>query len=1015
MTSKPYRLSAATLDTGYGRALNRTAKIDFHWNGQKMAGHVGDTLASALFANGVRVMGRSFKYHRPRSVIALGSEEPNALAGIGKGNRIEPNMRASQVELYDGMTAVAQNAWPSTEFDIGQINSFASRFIPSGFYYKTFMWPQRFWKDVYEPIIRQAAGLGVAPESPDPDTYEQFNCHCDVLIVGGGVAGLAAAEAAAAGGGRVILADENPGLGGMGDIFEGQIGGMAQTDWIAATTAKLVAMDNVQILTRTTVMGHFHHNYVMMFQRVADHDPSLLDQGAPRHRLWKVRTKQVIAASGALERPIPFAHCDRPGVMLSSAVRGYALRYGVAIGQRGVIFTNNDDAYRTAIALTKAGIPVARLVDARPNPSGPLIDAARNIGVNISTGSAVSGVETSFGGKNIKAAKVAAYTGSGRVSGTEEKIEADFVAVSGGWNPVVHLHCHNGGKLRFDDALQAFLPREHTDPLTVIGTANGTFDMANLLREAYSAGEKAGNAATGSKAKSIKAPTAKFPKEGELRPVWFSPATGKYNEGNKHFIDYQNDVTAADLELAQREGYESVEHTKRYTTNGMATDQGKTSNVVALGVLSGATGKAIPEIGTTTFRPPFTPISFGSIAGNHVGDLFHVVRRTSIYDWHAEQNPIWEPIGDWRRPYCYPKQGEDKQAAINREIMAVRKKVGLLDASTLGKIEIKGPDAASLLDRIYTNTFSTLKTGRCRYGLMMNEAGFLFDDGVTVRLGEDHFLMHTTSGGAERVAAWLEEWVQTEWTDMKVFITPVTEQWAQFAIAGPKARTVLEKLNGDVDFSADALSFMGFTQGKLNGCPVRVFRISFSGELSFEIATPANYGRVLWEALLDAGEDFGIEQYGTEALHVLRAEKGFIAIGDETDGTVSPLDLGLDWAVSKKKPDYIGKRALSLPHLVDKNRKQLVGLLTEDPNEVLPDGAYSVDQIMDKPPMKMTGQVTSTYWSPTLNRSIAMALIERGQSRMGEELTFPLEEGKQIKAKIVDPVFFDKEGAQQNV
>ncbi|MGI9483700.1 MAG: glycine cleavage T C-terminal barrel domain-containing protein, partial [Hyphomicrobiales bacterium] len=396
-------------------------------------------------------------------------------------------------------------------------------------------------------------------------------------------------------------------------------------------------------------------------------------------------------------------------------------------------------------------------------------------------------------------------------------------------------------------------------------------------------------------------------------------------------------------------------------------------------------------------------------------DLFHVVRRTPIYDWHAEQNPVWEPIGDWRRPYCYPRAGEDKHAAINREILTVRNKVGLLDASTLGKIEVKGPDAAALMDRVYTNMFSNLKVGRARYGLMMNEAGFLFDDGVTVRLGDDHFLMHTTSGGAERVAGWLEEWLQTEWMDMKAFVTPVTEQWAQFAVAGPHARDVLQKLKGDVDFSTEALPFMSFVESTLEGCPVRVFRISFSGELSYEIATPSNHGRVLWDAIIDAGEDFGIEPYGTEALHVLRAEKGFIAIGDETDGTVTPIDLGLNWAVSKKKSDYLGKRALSLPHLVDENRKQLVGLLTEDPNEVLPDGAYAVDKVLGAPPMNMIGQVTSTYWSPTLNRSIAMALIQKGQSRMGETIFFPLEGGKIVKAKIADPVFYDKEGEKQNV
>ncbi|MGI9371615.1 MAG: sarcosine oxidase subunit alpha family protein [Hyphomicrobiales bacterium] len=1015
MTAKPYRLPRSRRDAGYGRALDNSAQIDFHWNGQKMQGLKGDTLASALLGNGVRVMGRSFKYHRPRSVIGLGAEEPNALVGVGEGNRAEPNLRASQVELYGGLVAKAQNAWPSVDHDIGQVNALISRFIPAGFYYKTFMWPQKFWKDVYEPFIRRAAGLGVAPEGPDPDSYEQFNCHCDVLIVGGGVAGLAAADAAASSGAQVILADENPRLGGVGDLYNSEIDGAPQTDWIAAKTAELVKRDNVTLLTRTTVMGHFHQNYVMMFQRLADHEPSLLDQGAPRHRLWKLRVKHVITATGALERPIPFAHCDRPGVMLSSAVRGYATRYGVSVGECGVVFANNDDAYRTAINMVEAGIPIARLVDVRAYPDGELVDQARRAGIEISPSSAVSGVVTGVGGKSIKKVKIAAYSGSGRVAGHEQKVDADFVAVSGGWNPAVHLHCHNGGKLRFDEALHAFVPRQHHDALTVIGAANGTFDLNMLLNEAYDAGQMAGKSVTGKAGKTVETPKAESAREGALEPVWFSPATGKYNEGNKHFIDYQNDVTAADLELAQREGFESVEHTKRYTTNGMATDQGKTSNVTALGVLSGATGKAIPEIGTTTFRPPYTPISFGSIAGNNVGSLFHVVRRTSVFDWHTDQKPVWEPIGDWRRAYCYPKGDEDKHAAINREIMVVRDKVGLLDASTLGKIEIKGPDAAALLDKVYTNMFSSLKVGKCRYGLMMNEAGFLFDDGVTVRLGEDHFLMHTTSGGAERVHQWLEEWLQTEFFDMNVFITPVTEQWAQFAVAGPKARATLEKLSGDVDFSDEALPFMSYVEGTLYNCPVRVFRISFSGELSYEIATPANQGRVLWEALLEAGEEFDIEPYGTEALHVLRAEKGFIAIGDETDGTVTPLDLGLNWAVSKKKPDYIGKRALSLPHLTDENRKQLVGLLTEDPNEVLPDGAYAVDRVEDKPPMKMIGQVTSTYWSPTLNRSIAMGLIERGHSRKDEMLNFPVEGGSVVQAKIVDPIFYDEKGEKQNV
>ncbi|MEM8646023.1 MAG: sarcosine oxidase subunit alpha family protein [Pseudomonadota bacterium] len=1011
MSNKPYRVPTAGTGGTVGRLIDRSQSVDFTWNGQKYSGYVGDTLSSALFANGIRVVGRSFKYHRPRGVLGLGSNEPNALVGVGTGSRMEPNIRATQVELFPGLAASAQNAWPSVEYDIGQINSLAARLFPAGFYYKTFMWPQAFWKSIYEPIIRRAAGLGVAPDGPDPDTYEQFNCHCDVLVVGGGVAGLAAAEAASAGGARVIIADENPQFGGISDIAGGTLDGETPSKWTAETAQRLASSGNVHVMSRTTVIGHFHHNYVMMFERVADHDPRIMNEGAPRHRLWKVRAKQVIIASGAIERPIPFANNDRPGVMLSTAVRAHLTRYGVAPGYRGAIFTNNDDAYRTATDLLAAGVPVARIIDVRPEPSGPLVEAAKTAGIEISAGSAICGLLAKSGGKHITAVKVAPYSTTGRVSGGEEQVSCDFVAVSGGWNPVVNLHCHNGGKLDFNDKIQSFVPRKHEDPVVTIGSANGTFDLAALMEEAYAAGE----AAAGASASKIKAPKAAVEPEGDLEPIWYAPATGKYNEGNKHFIDFQNDVTAADLELAQREGYESVEHTTRYTTLGMATDQGKTSNIIGLGVLSGSTGKPIPEIGTTTFRPPYTPFSFGSIAGTQVGKLFHVVRRTAQFDWHKDAGATWEPIGDWRRAYCYPKGDEDKHAAINREILTVRNKVGILDASTLGKIEIKGPDAGALLDRVYTNTFSTLKPGRGRYGLMMNEMGFLFDDGVTVCLGKDHYLMHTTSGGAERIVQWLEEWLQTEWTDMKVFVTAVTEQWSQFAVAGPKARALLEKLEGDVDFSADGLAFMSMSEGTLEGTRARVFRISFSGELSYEIAVPANAGRAFWEKLLEAGEEFGVEPYGTEALHVLRAEKGFIAIGDETDGTVTPLDLGMNWAVSKKKADYLGKRALELPHLADENRKELVGLLTEDPNEVLPDGAYAVSSVTEKLPMDMIGQVTSTYWSPTLNRSIAMALIKKGRAKMGEKVTFPVAEGKVIRAEIVDPVFYDKEGERQNV
>ena len=1001
--SKPYRLS-----TG-GRFVDRSKKVSFSFDGKTLSGFQGDTVASAVLASGQRVFGRSFKYHRPRGVVGLGSEEMNALIGVGLGARHEPNLRATQIEIFNGMAAVSQNRWPSLNWDIGAINNEFSRFLPGGFYYKTFMWPQSFWKHVYEPFIRRAAGLGKAPEGRDPDTYEQVHVHCDVLVIGGGVAGLAAAEAAAANGAKVIIADENPHLGGLADISGGTIDGQSLPDWSAATGAKLYAAENVHVLNRTTVVGHWHHNFVMLFERVADHDPALLSQGVPRHRLWKVRAHQVILATGSIERPIAFANNDRPGVMLASAARGLVERYGVAPGSNGVVFTNNDDAYQTAIVLKGAGVGV-RVVDSRGRAEGALPNKAREMGIPVDAGSVISAVNTTWGGLNITDVKIASYRkGQGRVI-KETKAEADFVAMSGGWNPALHLWCHNGGKIHFDDKLQAFRPREHHDRIVAIGAANGTFGLSQILAEAVHAGSKlagSGNVHP--------VPHAVQADERPLEPIWFAPATGKYNEGNKHFIDYQNDVTAADLELAQREGYESVEHTKRYTTFGMATDQGKTSNINGLGVIAEASGKTIPEVGITTFRPPYTPFSFGSVAGVLTKDLFLPIRRTAIYQWHVDHGAVFEPVGQWRRAYTYPKAGESNHQSIDREILAVRNKVGLLDASTLGKIEIKGPDAAEFLDRMYTNMFSTLKIGKCRYGLMMNELGFLSDDGVTVRLSDDHFLMHTTSGGADRISAWLEEWLQTEWTQYKVFVTNVTEEWSQFAIAGPKARDVLQKLDPSFDISHEALPHMSFVEGKLGPYPVRVYRISFSGELSYEVATPANYGLGLWAAIVMAGAEFGLEPYGTEALHVLRAEKGYIVVGDETDGTTTPIDVGLDGLVSKKKADFLGKRSLEQEYLKAPNRKQLVGLLTEDPNDVLPDGAYAVRQVKDKPPMEMIGQVTSSYRSPTLGRSIAMALIENGRARMGETISFPLPGGKVVRARITDTVFYDKEGAKLNV
>lgn len=1017
MSARPYRVPAQAASGATARLIDRDRPLRFTFDGRSYTGFAGDTLASALLANGVRLVGRSFKYHRPRGLIGIGQEEPNALVTVGTENRREPNIRATQIELYEGLCAESQNRWPSLDFDVGEINNWAGRLFPSGFYYKTFMGPGRGAWMIYERFIRRAAGLGPAPSEADPDAYEHMHVHCDVLVAGGGVAGLAAARAAAAMGARVIMAEETPRLGGMCDVAAGTIEGGPQIDWARSVAADLAKAGNVHILTRTTVTGHYDHNYLMLAERVADHDPALLACGAPRHRLWKVRARQVIVAAGAIERPLTFANNDRPGVMLASAARAYVARYGVLPGRRGVVFTNNDDAYLTAIALHEAGAAMLRVIDVRANPDGQLVDMAKALGIKMTFGSAISDVATTGRGRTIAGVRLSTLRISGRL-GVDEQIDCDFVCVSGGWNPAVHLFSHTGGKLVFDDARQTFVPGATREQLRVVGAANGTFNLANLVAEADAAGEQAARDALGARAAKQRAgaatPAARSPAEQPPEAIWFIPGHGAKNEGNKHFLDLQNDVTAADVELAAREGYRSVEHLKRYTTLGMATDQGKTSNINALGILSDALDRPIPDIGTTTFRPPYSPVSFGAITGMHARDLFQPVRRMPAFGWHETAGAVYEPVGQWRRPYCYPRAGEDTKDAVAREVLAVRRGAGIIDLSTLGKIELQGPDAGAFLDRMYSNVMSTLKEGACRYGLMLDDQGNLIDDGVTVRLGKNRFLIHTTSGNADRIAAWLEFWLQTEWPDLKVFITPVTEQWAQFALAGPKARKILQKLDGSVDFAAAAFPALAFRQGELLDQPVRVYRISYSGELSYEIAVPAGYGRALWDALLQAGEEFDIAPYGTEALHVLRAEKGFIAIGDESDGTVTPHDLGLGWAVSKKKVDFVGKRSLERPYMAGQGRKQLVGILTEDPKLVLPDGAQAVDQPEATPPVPMVGHVTSSYMSPTLERSIALALIKNGSNRIGSSIYFPLD-GKVVKASVVEPVFYDKEGARQNV
>jgi len=995
-----------------GRLVDRTKQMKFTFNGKQMRGFGGDTLASALLANDQMLVGRSFKYHRPRGIVASGAEEPNALINMGEGAGFEPNARATTTWLFDGLKAASQNHWPSLEFDVGAINKHLSRFLPAGFYYKMFIHPRPLWKHVYEPIIRHSAGLGKAPKARDEDTYEHFYAHIDIVIVGGGVAGLQAALTAGASGASVLLMEQDAAWGGRTPVDGGEIDGMAAQDWINQSVQALENMENVTLRTRMMGAGVYDHGYILGYERLNDHTP---DQAGPKHRLWRIRAKHTITATGAIERPLSFAGNDIPGVMLAGAVRDYAVNYGVSAGDRCVVVTNNDDAYRTAIVMKEAGLDVPCIVDARAAIDTPLITRAKESGITVHMGQAIAKVK---GGKRVTGVALCSQAGEGAVL---SEVDCDVVAMSGGWSPVVHLWSHCGGKLTWN-ADQAFFQPDPNRPSTgangegnisVAGIANGHLGLKSAIEDGHAMAISAVKS-IGMKAGKSKPAQADDMLEGPMLPVWSMPQGAKMALRAKTWLDFQNDVKVTDVQLAAQEGYESVEHTKRYTTLGMATDQGKLSNINGLAVLSDALGADIPQVGTTTFRPPYTPISMASIAGEARDHLFQPLRKTPMHDWHENNGAFFEPVGHWRRPYCFPRGDESHADAVKREILQTRKSVGLLDASTLGKIVVQGPDAGKFLDMMYTNMMSTLKVGRCRYGLMCSENGFLSDDGVVARISEGKFLCHTTTGGADRIHAHMEEWLQTEWWDWKVYTANVTEQYAQIAVVGPNARKVLEKLGG-MDVSKDALPFMAWADGALGGFNARAYRISFSGELSYEIAVPASQGQSFWNTLMAAGEEFDMMPYGTEALHVMRAEKGFIMIGDETDGTIIPQDLGLHWAISKKKEDFLGKRAQQRSFMDNSDRWQLVGLETVD-GSVIPDGAYAVGEGVNDNGQKNTeGRVTSTYYSPTMDRGIAMGLIHNGPDRMGERVEFPKLDGSSVFAKIVDPVFFDKDGEKQNV
>ena len=975
-----------------GGRIDRTRPVGFTFDGRRYEGFAGDTLASALLANGVRLVGRSFKYHRPRGVFSAGAEEPNALVQLGAGARTEPNVRATQIEIFDGLAARSQNCWPSVGFDLGEVSNLLSPLFPAGFYYKTFMWPPSFWH-LYERLIRRAAGMGEAPREPDPDRYEHVHAHCDVLVVGAGPAGLAAALAAGRSGARVLLADEQAELGGS---LLSEPADHAAHPWRKATLAALRALPETRLLPRTTAFGYYEQNYLGLLERVSDHLGSKASPHLPRQRMWKVRARQVLLATGALERPLVFAGNDRPGVMLAGAVRTYLNRYAVR-PDRAVVLTNNDSAYATALDLYAAKVAVT-VVDTRPQPSGALPARARAVGIRVLAGHAITATR---GHRQVREIEVGPLR-DGRIEGTGERILCDVVAVSGGWNPTIHLQSQSRARPQYDEERAIFLPGEPIQAERSAGACNGAFTLAACLREGAQAG--VGAAATaGFAAELPELPAIEEVAEDPLQPLWQVPGRGKA------FVDLQNDVTAADIDLALREGYRSVEHVKRYTTTGMGTDQGKTSNVNALGIIAATTGQTIPDIGVTTFRPPYTPVTFGAIAGRNCGALFDPVRRTPMHAWHEAHGAVFEDVGQWKRPWYYPKPGESMADAVDREVKAARSSVVILDASTLGKIDLQGRDVAEFLNRIYTNAWSKLAIGRARYGLMLGEDGMVFDDGVTTRLGERHYLMSTTSGGAARVLAWLEEWLQTEWPELQVFCTSVTEQWATISLSGPDSRKLMAELVDDVDLDPGAFAHMSMCEGHVQGVPARIFRISFTGEQGYEIQVPASCGLPLWERCMAAGEKYGITPYGTEAMHVLRAEKGYIIAGQDTDGTVTPQDLGMEWIVAQQKPDFLGRRSLARADIAREGRKQLVGLLPDDPGALLEEGAQIVAEPGGKIPAAMIGHVTSSYRSPNLGRTFALAMVRQGRERLGRKLYVPMWD-RTITVTVTDPVFIDKDG-----
>ncbi|MDC0163531.1 sarcosine oxidase subunit alpha family protein [Candidatus Pelagibacter sp.] len=988
--------------------VDETNRISFKFDGKTYSGFKGDTLASALLSNGIHLVGRSFKYHRPRGIMSCGTEEPNAICQInGNSNLTEPNVRATEIELYEGLEANSQNCWPNVNFDIGGINNLISPFIPAGFYYKTFMWPKSFWKNVYEPLIRKSAGLGKSPTLPDPEIYDHKHVHCDVLVIGGGISGIISAKLSAKNNLNTILVDDKNTLGGS-TIYQNnenfKVDNEISKNWLEKEINELNKLKNLTIKTRTSVAAYHSYNYLLAKEILTDHLPLDKKNDGIRQRLWKIRAKKVIIATGAIERPLVFNNNDRPGILLANSVNKYLNFYGVACGENNFIFTNNDSAYETAVSLFEKNISV-NIIDIRKKANSDIVKQAEKLGIKIYWNSCVT---NTFGYRKINSVEIMQLSDDGlNVVRNKSKINCDCLAVSGGWTPVVHMHTQSGGKLNFRENDQVFLPKEYNLNQISVGSCKGDFELDDIIKNTNNEIKNYLDI----KESDFDDTRVTCSKELEKRNIWLLPNHISLSK-TKSFIDFQNDSTSKDIKLALREGFRSIEHVKRYTTTGMATDQGKLSNMHALGIIAETAGVKIGSLGTTTFRPPFTPLTFGVIVGRNVGRFFDITRKTPIHEWHVENKAEFENVGQWKRPWYYPKNNEDIHQAVQRESKAARDSAGILDASTLGKIDIQGTDASEFLNRIYTNAWSKLEIGRCRYGLMLNEDGMVYDDGVTTRLGENHYLMTTTTGGAANVLSKLEDYLQTEWPELDVYLTSVTDHYATASVCGPNSKKILMKLFPNIKFDDENFPHMSLQNAKISNANCRIMRISFTGEHSYEINIEAKYGKSLWEKCIETGKKFNITPYGTETMHLLRAEKGFIIVGQDTDGTMTPIDLQMDWIVSKNKYDFIGKRSLYRSDTIRDDRKQLVGLLTDDPKEVLEEGAQIVADVKQKP-IEMLGHVTSSYYSPNLNKSIALAVVRSGKEMKGTKLVVPME-NKNINVTVSDFIFLDKENKRLN-